>query len=198
MITGMMKAIKRIFLLLIACTVCNPLNLLADDIQDLLQRVAVTQNRKVKFSEERFAFYLEQPLRSRGELQFIKPDTLTKIVTYPVREVQKISAGRATLTRANGDTDSFELSNQPVIGTLINTIIAILAGDAATLKGYHEISLKKGATGWILLCTPRDEVVSDSIASIETMIENDRITSIKITETNGDYSLMILYDHEQH
>ena len=65
-------------------------NVNAEPFEDLMETLAKSKTKKAKFEEQKYAFYLDEPVTTKGELKYIYPNELTKIVTWPKEEKQYI------------------------------------------------------------------------------------------------------------
>lgn len=59
------------------------------DLPELLSLFAQQKDSTVDFTEEKHAFYLDEPMKSSGYLQFSAPNTLYKFISKPEKSFTK-------------------------------------------------------------------------------------------------------------
>ena len=74
----------------------------------------------------------------------------------------------------------------------VEGIRAALAGDLATLQRFCTVKLEGEKNKWLLTLVPVDDDAREVIQYIHITGENSRMTAIKIGESTGDYSIMVI------
>lgn len=97
---------KKITLLLLAFILAFPILASAETLEltELLHLFKQQKERTVDFREERHAFYLDEPLKSSGRLQFSYPDKLYKFILEPESISQKIEGDELKIVNGKKHT----------------------------------------------------------------------------------------------
>jgi hypothetical protein len=197
MISGMMSvhSIRRnafvvlVFLLISGRTVAEP------EYMSIAESIAREARNTVMFDEKMVAFYLDEPLLSRGRMHYEAPDKLTKVVEEPEYIKQEIHGTRVFVTKG-GKTQSFSLSSHLVLEVMANTLRSLLSGNIADIKDEFTIKVVTVGDSWKMVLSPLHEVVLESIESVVVEGKGGVIKRYTITESNGDYSVTSLHDED--
>lgn len=164
------------------------------DLPELLNLFAQQKDSTVDFTEEKYAFYLDEPIKSSGYLQFSAPDKLYKFISEPEKISQKINGD--TLEIINGDeTHSISLNEHPEFSIILRSIISLLSGNYAALKKDFKINFDNQAENWTLLLSPHDSFISGYVESIQMVGKKNKISRIIVIEPNKDRSITHIYNH---
>lgn len=163
----------------------------------LLSRFAAQPQREAHFIEERYAFYLQSPLQTQGYLKATPPDRLEKRIIAPERIEQVISGDRLRHSRDGVLQKEIRLSEQPVLALAINTLRAVLFGDAAYLQQHFQVDYVPHNTTWQLTLRPLSAQIGKHIMSIRVTGDGHDINEFLLTEANGDYTKTRLYAKPQ-
>ena len=184
-------------LLLLALVFAVPayaLNVNNSDLPELLHLFAQQKQSTVDFTEERHAFFLDEPIKSSGRLEFSAPNKLYKFITKPELASQKVNGN--VLEIINSDkTNIINLDDHPEFSVLLRSIISLLSGDHAALKKDFKINFENKPSSWILSLVPHDSYISGYIESIKMFGKNTKLTKIIVTEPNNDQSITHLSNH---
>ena len=195
MISGKMKKIKiyniktLIFFSLFFITPAHAL-----ELKELLHLFSQTKHSAVDFSEEKYASFLDEPIKSSGYMEFIAPNTLHKVILKPEIISQKINANELEIISTN-ETYIVDLDEHPEFSIILKAIINVLAGDQTALKKDFKIIFKQKEAGWTLLLSPHDSYISGHIESIKMVGNKNMISKITVTEPNNDQSITYLSNH---
>lgn len=194
MIIGLMKNKSFIKFVMVIMTL-SPHIVRSDsgDLTKLLQGISVKTGQQVKFIEERYAFYLEQPIKTKGQLKAIPPDELVKTIQSHEPVDQHISGNRVVHYKSGVAIREISLLKQPALAAAVNTLRALLFGDAQYLYRTFEVDYENHASKWVLQLHPREALVKKYIKSITVTGENSKIKQYTVIEINGDYSRTYLY-----
>lgn len=166
----------------------------ADALSDRLGGFAAIKESRVSFVDTWSAEYLEQPLISKGKLEYKRPGQLTKFITGPDRIEQRIDGNRLTVMH-NDEVRSIPLSEQPELAAGIIALQAVLDGDENKLRKHFELKYSELNIDWILSLIPKNKQVADSIDLITFKGNGNRIQQITIQFHNGDSLLSeIMHD----
>jgi len=176
-----------------------PMVTLADEVsQSVLLGVAETKIKVARFEEKRVAFYLDQPLISRGTLRYQYPDSLEKITLWPEQMRQSLTAGKLHYSHQGADDKSFDVATHAGLSLLFRTILGILSGNEKVLSADYAIEGKKTAEEWTLTLHPTTEEARKWFKRVEVSGSGAQINQLKVTESNGDYTSTHFYEHSQH
>lgn len=195
MTSGKMKNIKRhkikaiIFFSMFFITPAHAL-----ELKELLHLFSQKKQSVVDFSEEKYASFLDEPIKSSGHMEFIAPNKLHKFILKPEKISQIINANELEIINSN-ETHIVNLDDHPEFSIILRAIISVLAGDQAALKNDFKIVFKHNEAGWTLLLSPHDSYISGYVESIKMLGNKNRISKITVTEPNNDQSITHLSNH---
>ncbi len=195
MISGKMNLVKKYkqiaFLFL---TLFISAHVHALELPELLHMFAQQQQSTVDFNEEKYTFYLDEPIKSSGYLQFIAPNKLSKFILKPEKISQRVSSDILEINNAD-ITQTINLNDHPEFSIILRAIISLLSGDLATLKKDFKIIFKNKSSKWTLILSPHDSYVSDYVETIKMSGNKNKLTKIVVIEPNNDHSITHLYNH---
>ena len=164
------------------------------DLPELLHLFAQQKKSTVDFNEEKHAFFLEEPIKSSGYIEFSAPNQLNKFILEPEKISQKITDNILEIKNP-GETHTINLDDHPEFSVLLRSIISVLSGDLASLKKDFKITFKNNLSGWSLLLSPHDSYISGYIESIKMFGNKNKLSKIVVTEPNNDRSITLLSNH---
>ncbi len=144
------------------------------------------------FVEQKFVQMLKQPLQSSGRLIYVAPDRLQKETLAPVRSELIVTGDHLTVQQPDGKTRDLSLSEFPELGSLIESIRATLAGDAATLSRYYAATLTGTQDDGLLQLEPRDPRLRKLLTLVRIQGDGTSIRSVGTMEQNGDRTEMTI------
>ena len=188
--------LKKVFLLLTLITVLPAYALDANKLElaDLLNLFSQQKQSTVDFSEEKHAFFLDQPIISSGQLQFFAPNKLYKFITKPEKISQKVDGNILEINKDN-EIKTINLDEYPEFSIILRSIISLLSGDLAALKKDFKITFKNKLSDWTLSLAPHNSYVSGYVESIKMFGANNNLLKIIVTEPNNDHSITYLSNH---
>ncbi len=157
----------------------------------LMAELAQVQTSEARYSEVRHVAMLQRPLELSGTLRYTRPAHIEKLQTRPFRELARVDADTLTLER-DGKTRSVVLRNVPLVGALVESLRATLAGDATELERLYQVSLDGTRDGWRLRLVPREIEVAGIVREISIGGTGARVGRIEIIESGGDRSVMTI------
>jgi Outer membrane lipoprotein carrier protein LolA-like len=155
----------------------------------LMTELAQVQSSRARYTEVRRAAVLDKPLLLSGTLSYRRPDRIEKRQTAPFGETIRVEGARVTLERG-GKSQSLMLQDSTLVGALVESLRATLAGDAASLETLYSVKLEGGPGRWTLLLEPRDPGVAGVVEKISIAGSGARLSRIEILEPGGDSSTM--------
>jgi hypothetical protein len=166
-----------------------------NDLGDLMRQLAGRRHGEVSFVEQHFLKLLKRPAESYGELSYDAPDRLEKRTIEPKAETLTLAGDVLTVARG-GRTHTLDLKAYPTLVPFIESIRATLAGDLPTLERLFTVDFAGSIAHWRLTLTPRDAQVAKAVSRVTIEGTGDTLTTVEITETDGDRSLMTLRNHQ--
>jgi hypothetical protein len=192
MTSGKKLALLTSLLLPLAC-LATP----TPDAQDAKALVA-SLNRpapaRTPFAEARFMRVLDKPLVVSGELAWLGGDNLERRVDKPAKETSTIADGEVTQQREGRKPRSFSLNRAPQLKVLLDSFVALLAGDPSRLGESFDVKLGRDADRWQLTLVPRDARVAKQIAGIHVYGSGNVPRCMRMDESDGDTSIDLLGD----
>jgi hypothetical protein len=165
-----------------------------DDANALIASLHRPAPARTPFAEARFMRVLDKPLVVSGELAWLGGDRLERRVDKPTRETSTIADGEVTQEREGKKPRSFSLKRAPQLKVLLDSFVALLAGDPTRLGDSFNVVLGRDADRWQLTLTPRDAVIAKQIATIHVYGRGDQPRCLRMDEGDGDTSFDLLGD----
>jgi len=193
----MKKIINKITLLLLILFFTAPAYALEAKklkLIELLHLFAQQQQSTVDFEEEKYASYLDEPIKSSGYLQFSAPNKLYKFILKPEKISQKIDGNEMKINKENHIT-TINLNDYPELSIILRSIISLLSGNHSALKKDFKITFENKTSNWLLTLVPHDNNILRHVASIKMSGYKNKLTKIIITEPKNDRSITNLYNH---
>ncbi len=144
------------------------------------------------FIEARFSPLLSRPIVVSGELQYLGPGSLVRMVEKPYRERAEIHGEAVTVRRGDSPPQHFTLDQAPQMRSLTASFSALLAGDVATLRSVFALDLHGAPSDWTVGLTPLDPRVHASIRSILVTGRGGEPRCLTTFQANDDVDFMLL------
>lgn len=161
---------------------------------EILNLFSQQQKSTVDFKEEKYTSFLERPVVSKGQLEFIAPDRLAKYIIEPEKISNKISGDELEIKTAH-QTHTINLKEHPEFSSVLTSIINVLSGNHDALKKDFTITFEGQLKSWELVLVPRDSFVHSYIDSIKMQGSHNKLSNIIVTEANKDYSVTHISNH---
>jgi hypothetical protein len=155
-------------------------------VDELMRSLAAAGESTATFTETRHSSALKTPLVTTGELRFIRPARLERLVRTPVDERYVVEGDRVTIERKGGAPRTVSLASQPALGAFLESIRATLRGDLATLRRFYRVELEGEPAGWTLVLLPSDPGMAELVTVIRIAGSGGRLTGMEVLETGGD------------
>jgi hypothetical protein len=161
------------------------------DFARLMGELAQVESSRARYSEVRHVAQLKRPIELSGSLTYSRPARMEKRQTRPFLEVMRVD-GDTLVVEREGKSRSIMLSQVPVVGTLVESLRATLAGDASELERLYAITMEGPRERWTLKLLPREFEVAGVVSGISISGSGSRVTRVEIREQGGDRSVMII------
>jgi hypothetical protein len=149
---------------------------------------------RTPFAEARFMRVLDKPLVVSGELAWLGGDRLERRVDKPTNETSTIADGEVTQQREGRKPRRFSLNRAPQLKVLLDSFVALLAGDPSRLGESFDVTLGRDADRWQLTLVPRDPRIAKQIAGIHVYGSGNVPRCMRMEESDGDTSIDLLGD----
>jgi len=159
------------------------------DFAQLMAQLAQVQASRARYAETRHVAMLKQPIELSGTLSYSRPGLIEKKQTRPFLETLRVDGDELTVER-EGRTQSVTLRSAPLLGTLVESLRATLAGDGGELQRLFWVSMEGPKERWTLKLTPREMDVVGVVTEISISGSGPRVGRIEIQEPSGDRSVM--------
>jgi hypothetical protein len=160
-------------------------------LPQLMQSLAQVQTAQGKFVERKFLSVLNKPLESSGTISFQAPGHLEKHTLAPKAEDLVLDQGVLTIdSKARNIRRTLVLQEYPAVWAFVESIRSTLAGDQATLERFYMIRLEGDAAKWRMQLLPLEQRTREMVREIVIAGHGNRVTSIEMSESNGDHSTM--------
>jgi hypothetical protein len=134
---------------------------------------------------------LDSTILQSGILAYSAPATITREVHEPSAETYEI-VGDIMHVTAGGTEETVDLDMLAPLRAFVEAFRATLSGDPTLLGEHYEIDFTSSEPIWHLGLLPRDRQLANAIESIGFVGRGTFIETIRIDETNGDWSQMTL------
>jgi outer membrane lipoprotein-sorting protein len=158
-------------------------------IDQLMRSLAVIKSRRATFIETKHIAMLDRPLVSTGILTFVAPDRLEKVTVKPEAESMRVDGDTLVIERKK-QSMVLQLSDHPEVAGFVDSMRGTLSGDRDALERFYTLRLQGGSKLWTLDLTPKDSRMAAVISAIRVTGNNGNVTSIAITQADGDRSVM--------
>ena len=194
-----LKILHKISFLLLAFSFAIPAYAINEnstklELPALLALFAQQKKSTVDFNEEKHAFFLDEPMKSSGYIEFSAPNKLNKYIIKPEITSQKIT-GNILEIKSPSESHTIDLNDHPEFSVLLQSIISVLSGDIVSLKKDFKINFTNATSDWTMLLTPHDSYIAGYIESIEMFGNKNTLSRIIVTEPNKDRSITSLSNH---
>jgi hypothetical protein len=102
--------------------------------------------------------------------------------------------GDTLVVEREGKSRSVMLSQVPVVGTLVESLRATLAGDATELERLYSVTMEGPRERWTLKLLPREFEVAGIVSEISIGGSGSRVSRVEIREQGGDRSVMTIQE----
>lgn len=161
------------------------------DIDQLMNSLAQVQSNHARFVEKKSIAMLEEPVVASGELFYVAPDHLEKRTLKPKHE--SIILNDDTLVLEYGDRKRrLSLPDHPELAPFIESIRGTLAGDRQALERHYRLKLEGTPRHWTLQLIPVGDEAQKVVRRIRITGMGNALHSIRITQADGDSSLMVI------
>ncbi len=155
-------------------------------LEALLAHFASTPGLHARFREEKRLQVLAIPLVSEGVLDFAPPARLARRTTLPDASTLVVDGRELRFGDARGQ-QRIDLDAQPVVRQFVDSFVAIVAGDRATLDRTYASDYRPGAgDAWELTLRPRSGPVQRAFRDIVLRGRGFILERMAIRETSGD------------
>ena len=163
------------------------------DFAQLMGELAKIESSRARYSELRHVAQLKRPIELSGTLYYSRPARIEKRQTLPFPEVMRVDGDMLVVER-EGKSRSVMLSQVPVVGTLVESLRATLAGDATELERLYAVTMEGPRESWTLKLIPREYEVGGIVSQISISGSGPRVSRVEIREQGGDRSVMTIQE----
>ena len=168
----------------------------AIQLQGLLEKMASTTEKSALFTETKTAYFLKNPLVSKGTLEFKSPSTLIKRITDPELLEQKIEGGVLSIYQGTNRKKALSLTPNYELAVGVNAILWVLSGSFDELNNNFHITFIDDVNNWTIELVPKDSELISKIAIILLKGTGGNINLIDIQHSNGNSIKTVLYGHQ--
>lgn len=155
-------------------------------VETVMAALASVSQRQGFFTEEKQLAALERPVVVTGSLTYRRPSYLEKHALAPRREDLVVDNNVLTVTDEAGATRRLELSAQPEIRALVETIRATLAGDLAALQRDFSVDSAGEIADWRLILLPTNPKLAGLVRLVQIEGSGPEPKRIETVMVNGD------------
>lgn len=144
------------------------------------------------FVEYRFSRFTKKPAQSRGELQYLGPDHLVRLVETPRPEKSTIRNGMIEIERPKQSTKQYALKRVPALQALLGSITGLLGGDLAVLEQRFALTLEGTEAGFRLTLTPKEPAMQKRLSRIDVLGRERSVHCLAFVEPDAEQSWLVL------
>ena len=163
----------------------------AFDVTQLMQLLAKVETHEAHFTEKKMLVLLTEPLISKGTLRYRRPHYIERNTTAPKPERFTYENDYITI-EAHGRKRRIQTGSQPILGALMESIRATLAGDEEALRRHYKLVLAGTGANWALELTPANAIMAQRIRHIRITGSQDQLRLVEIVEVSGDQTQMTI------
>jgi hypothetical protein len=162
-------------------------------VETLVELIKEQREASVAFEETTYSSLLTEPVKARGYLKFVPPETLEKMITAPSHERYLVEGDRVTFeSERKGMNRTVSLEDYPALRSFVEAFRSSLTGDVVQLRKIYEVTMDGSRAKWTLLLRPRDLSGKSVVDYILLTGSGGRIATIAIRSPDGDRSVMTL------
>jgi hypothetical protein len=164
--------------------------LAADDLDALMNALALAPHGRAGFIERHYLAVLDRPLESSGELLYAAPDHLEKRTLKP-KPSSLIVVGEVLTVQRGSRKHVMQLRDLPQAAPFIDSIRATLAGDRVRLERHFQVQMRGTVQDWSLNLTPL--AAKDSgVLQISLHGAGGELKSVDILQSDRDRSELLI------
>ena len=161
----------------------------APTLESVLAGFARVEALSAHFKEEKRMALLTVPLVSEGDLYYQKPRSLARHTKKPSASSLVLSGDQLSFGDAQRK-ESMGVDAHPAVRVLVDTFVAVLAGDTAKLQAMAQVTLERvGERGFRIVVLPREANVLKLVKSMAFEGEGAVLTRMELVDANGDRSV---------
>jgi len=157
----------------------------ADELAQILRRMAETPGVEAVFEERKELSLLAAPLESRGVIYFVPPDRFARFTTAPGRSALVV-VGDAVHLREGSEDREIDLSGNRVARAFVENFVALWSGDRDRLERLYAPEFLGTREAWELRLVPRRAPLADVISAITLRGDRDAMRELVVLERDGD------------
>jgi hypothetical protein len=162
-------------------------------VEALMGMLKAQREVSLPFEETTYSGLLTEPVKARGLLKFVPPETLEKMITSPSQERYVVEGDRVTFeSQRKGVKRIISLEEHPALRSFVEAFRSSLNGDVARLRQVYEVTLDGSRGSWTLLLRPRESSGKAVLEYILLTGSEGRVGTIALRSPDGDRSVMTL------
>ncbi len=158
--------------------------------KELLKALKQLQGFQAHFIEEKHLALLKAPLKSSGELFYLKPGRLARKVEEPESSLVRVNDSVVTIVDQEGKR-RIDLRSRPGVAAFVESFSHVLDGNHNALNQYYLLSYQREGSGnrWSLTLRPRKAPLNQLIKTIEIAGKGLSVSRLTVLEANGDRTI---------
>lgn len=154
----------------------------------VMSTLAQSRGFVAHFREEKSIGILAAPLRSEGTLTFSPPNHLARRITRPQSNALIIEGDHVRMFDGRRVRD-LDATREPAVGTFVHAFVQLLAGNRTEIERAFVVTFSAGENeSWEARLAPRDTRVARIVREIRASGSGNRLSTLTVTEANGDTS----------
>jgi len=177
--------------LLIGALLSMPRPAVALDLSTILESSQVSPPARVVFEEERHNPMFERPLILKGDLEYLGPGALRKIVRSPFQETFSVEDGDVVIER-DGKTRRLPVERSRALETVLAAFESMLAGDGERLNTLFAYDITGTVANWTIELRPRSRRVSEQVSKLSLSGDCGGVNRVLMDLHDGEWHVMTI------
>ncbi len=157
----------------------------------LFRAFAQIKGLSAEYTEEKFLSLLAVPLKSKGQLHFMQPGYLSRIVVAPEKSKLTITNAELRMTDKNGE-QVIDLRQSDRVRLFVTSLVQVFQGNQKALQKHYRIRYTPKADDfhvWQLELQPLKKPLTKIMKRLVLVGRDKTVTRIELHEPNGDRTI---------
>lgn len=157
----------------------------------LFRAFAQIKGLSADYTEEKFLSLLAVPLKSKGQLHFMQPGYLSRIVLAPEKSKLTITDSELRMAGKDGE-EVIDLRQSDRVRLFVTSLVQVFQGNQKALQKHYRIRYTPKLDDfhvWQLELQPRKKPLTQIMKRLVLVGRDKTVTHIELHEPNGDRTI---------
>ncbi|MEC5396278.1 outer membrane lipoprotein carrier protein LolA [Uliginosibacterium sp. H1] len=174
---------RRLIALLAA--LCLPALAHADLLTDVGERITKAPVVRGEFTQTRELSGIKKPVSAEGQFLVLRGQGVLWSTTKPFGSSLRVTSTEILQRDARGNSLRLRADGEPVVGTISQVLMGVMAGDFTQLDKLFTVSGKLDGKRWQLALAPREAAMAKVIGEIR-VAGASTVEDVVLDAPNGD------------